>query len=435
MNKLGVVALSVLGTVGVAAGAVAILHHAPATKGKLNISYGDTVLLGKPSNNDNLIIPPADNVGDDSLASELESKGYVLVNYIDAEGKDHPVYQKKDTAIDYSIKLNNQYDEMTGEMSVFVGWSEAEDGSKIVTSVTKSTNLYPVFIKNVSGITLKVMGGYSDFTSLSEFNFGMEAGSYYTENGQFTAKLIGISDSQEEVNLVSEIEAGKTYYGVYVLDSIDEMTGDTIAGTEVVTENDVIKMVYGEDALKMVTLQGIGKTVEVKIFNLINGQGDIGQSPFVVYDETAENSQHNFRFAGYSETIDGTETIEPCDMVGGNTYYAVYHSNSGEKTSYSAVKNLCNIEICSSYSAIGYPIDYCTYSALSAGVIISAPIEFNGKSFDICYTLSADSKEVLTDLSAEYLQANNITKVYTAWKEFGGNGILSYNQGIEALKY
>ena len=73
MNKFTTVALSVLGTVGTSVGAVAVINNLPATKDKLNISYGETKIVGNGNSN---------NVDYESLISKLEAENKEKENKI-----------------------------------------------------------------------------------------------------------------------------------------------------------------------------------------------------------------------------------------------------------------------------------------------------------------------------------------------------------------
>ena len=123
MKKFTVGMVSVLATLGVSAGAVAVVNNAPATKGKLNVSYGDTTIVGDKNQSTNEVTPTTD---------------IVAVSYVNGETTTVK-YQNKNSLVEmFDVPSKQGYN--------FAGWSTSESGDNLVFVASDNLTLYPVFI-------------------------------------------------------------------------------------------------------------------------------------------------------------------------------------------------------------------------------------------------------------------------------------------------
>lgn len=151
-------ALSVIGTIGVAAGAVAIVNNAPSTKNKLSVSWGDSILFGGNKQNTN----KADEI--DSLNEYCKTNHAMLVYITDVAATEsvssswYTCYSQED--VDNILKSSNSYNVGNYEVK-HLGYTYAADSTEYIEELKfeeKAIMLYSQYEKEIYPYVVEIAG-------------------------------------------------------------------------------------------------------------------------------------------------------------------------------------------------------------------------------------------------------------------------------------
>ena len=365
MKKFTVGMVSVLATLGVSAGAVAVVNNAPATKGKLNVSYGDTTIVGDKNQSTNEVTPTTD---------------IVAVSYVNGETTTVK-YQNKNSLVemfDVPSKLGHK----------FAGWSTSESGDNLVFVASDNLTLYPVFIAN------EVRFNYHKFNST-----GLQKGAYllsgpvtiYNETVNYTLKNLGYAETEESIECVTSFEEDKEYYQVYYVPELNKIVSYT-------------------EAKQLDAIVSLGERAYINI-NVHSLEGDKTMYLYelqIYAEEVHEYKGGLYDVIGYAETGNTTEYL---DMS-----YVIREGTEGMEV-YLVFKNRQTAEVFT-YEQITASVDlfvnrYDTVSLMNYEDSITRNfcITIDGLEFwEQGYSVSRDSKESLGyNPDMIFLSENNIT--------------------------
>lgn len=303
MNKFGLVSLSVLGTLGVCAGAVAIINTAPNTKGKLNVSFGDNQIIGEETP----IVPDMAVPGD--FSSELADRNYISVEYVLSDGTSELAIQRKDSLIDFDLIENI-------EGKSFVGFANANN--EIVYHPSNNDVLHAVYVDDVfvnyTEIEDPMLGtSFVNTNNLNNFLYGGAFNNYgmisFGDGSNIRYLLVGLSESEDSIVPVTSFDEETTYYPIYYLEESNKIV--SFSGLV----NECIVRAYGDKAYSNVTIELHDATVSCLIKDV--------NSSFTA-EISIPSSEYSYRVHGFSTSPDSIEMIDVLEMEENGTYYAVY---------------------------------------------------------------------------------------------------------------
>lgn len=179
MNKAGVSIISILATLGVITGGVAVYNHLPNVQDKLSISVGESVLVGDSSNSGTTRPPEVVDVNTsdiDKFAQENHCMMILAINLKSLPNSDGFESQliRVNSAEEVKTALDNTYWEENATYdanTVWKGWALSEDGEIIedfesiyqesFVTVYAMTDIYPAYALQVLGSPIEdEKGGY-----------------------------------------------------------------------------------------------------------------------------------------------------------------------------------------------------------------------------------------------------------------------------------
>ena len=249
MNKFAVSAISILATLGVVTGGVAVYNHLPNVQDKLTISVGESVLVGDSSNSGTTRPPEVVDVNTadiDKFAKENHCMMILAINLNSLPHSDGFESQliRVNSAEEIKTALDNTYweDNATNDANtVWKGWALSEDGAIIedfesiyeegFVTIYAVTDIYPAYALQVLGSPIENEdGGYyfkadkdGKITNLPE-DPDDQAPEGYTFAGWSTSNETGIDDIVDlsSVSLpqpTNGTDGVTIFYAVFVNDS------------------------------------------------------------------------------------------------------------------------------------------------------------------------------------------------------------------------
>lgn len=240
MNKFGVSLISILATLGLTAGGVAVYNHLPNVKDKLTISVGESVLVGENSN-----IKPTEtvNINTEDLnkfCRENQCMMILAINLNDTNNSDGFSSQliRVNSAEEVKTALDNTYYEenaLNDESIDWKGWALSKDGEIIedfssiyeesFVTIYAITESYPVYALQILGSPVENdNGGYyhradkdGKISNLPD-DPEDQAPEGYTFAGWSTSSETGIDDIVDLSTVTVPYSNVTIYYAVYVND-------------------------------------------------------------------------------------------------------------------------------------------------------------------------------------------------------------------------
>ncbi len=179
MNKAGISIISILATLGVVTGGVAVYNHLPNVQDKLTISVGESVLVGDSSNSGTTRPPEVVDVNTadiEKFAKENHCMMILAINLNSLPNSDGFESQliRVNSAEEFKTALDNTYWEENATYdanTTWKGWSLSEDGAIIedfesifeegFVTIYAVTEIYPAYALQVLGNPIEdENGGY-----------------------------------------------------------------------------------------------------------------------------------------------------------------------------------------------------------------------------------------------------------------------------------
>lgn len=393
MNKFGVISLSVLGTLGVSVGAVAILNNLPATKGKLNISYGDNQILGnlKPVN------PGNTSQDGTSFEDGLSERKYIEVGYKNGDDITFCL-QRSGSVVNYAeVALEDK------NGNILIGF--VNEAGETVLFPKNGDILTPVYVAEDTFVNYV---NYVDMFETTTGSYGglvsnLEIFKVPVSNWGLHIRILGLSSSADEIVPITEIKDNEDCYLIYYLEEANVICPLSNLSIE------VNKYVYGENCFLTSHFVGIEGTKECVLKDC--------RKDFV-YFTTSDISGTAYSVLGFATSPDSVEMIDIKDMSPDLTYYAVYAGGMAGDIlcSLNQMKEYGNVIVCRRDD--NYLLSYSNLSTYSAGTLTIQNVQFDFYGFAV----SSTSNEKIADenLTQEYLEANNITSLYCLYSNMAG---------------
>ena len=419
MKKIGIIALSVLGTVLVGAGGVAINNAIPSNKNKVNISYGETNLIGKPGS----------NTTTEGTHPEVKTNLCAFNNLLDEN-------------LFYAIAVDSQLtktppDPVLGEDMegcTFLGWStEAGNPDKIVKPgtyvVTEDTIFYAVYKDADENIVLRDLNFQTWLTPTLTGSFSS------TQEQSKLSESLNFTTLEEQYVIVS----GYSLAGYSLSKDSTEILGDdyTIKNEDLtvyaVYQKDGVKYSISNFAAFSVNLGQESKTV------LFNKNDADYKTQCATYLATLTPTSDAGTFAGFSTEPNGTVIdLTTFNYAESMNLYAIFQNKLTQlsgftEMSWNGLTNFYGNAMWSDGENIYYSLNADQF-VLNKDTQTWERKEWNGLTTFVGHNVYTDGENVYME---DYvLDKTTNTWTETKWRSFpAANGVGNFWSDGETLYY